>query len=96
MTRYVIYSCLFQFLFVLNFFCFSAFAADSVIQYDEKPFRWTITTEHSTCQIILTKDKNITPGFFGPLAGPRTFQAPAYSATTFMNGQKTILPRQGK
>ena len=95
MARYVIYCCLFQFLFVLNFFCSSAFAADSVIQYDEKPSRWTITTEDSTCQLILTKDKNITPGFFGPLAGPRMFQAPAYLATTENGTSLREIPYRG-
>ena len=42
-----------------------------LIQFDENPTRWTLTTDHSSCQIILTKDKNLTPGFFGTTSGTR-------------------------
>lgn len=58
------------------------------IQFSANPARWTISTRHSSCQIILTKDKNLTPGFYGPIAGPRLYEAPNTTASV---EQGTIL-----
>lgn len=45
-----------------------------VIRMDQNPTRWTISTEHSTYQVILATDKNLVSGYFGPLSGERLFE----------------------
>ncbi|RPH92855.1 MAG: hypothetical protein EHM72_16860, partial [Calditrichaeota bacterium] len=52
-----------------------------VIAVDAQPTRWTLSTENSTCQIILTEDQNLTPGYYGPTAGTRPYEAPDWTAT---------------
>ena len=48
----------------------------SIIDISQNPTRWTIETDHASYQIILTTDKNLTPGYFGPYAGERLFESP--------------------
>ncbi|HUU27438.1 MAG TPA: alpha-galactosidase [archaeon] len=56
-------------------------AGADVIRVDQNPTRWTISTLHSTYQVILTEDNNLAPGYFGPLSGARLFEAPEYKNT---------------
>jgi len=54
-------------------------AWSGVIRVDQNPTRWTISTGHSTYQVILAADKNLVSGYFGPLSGERLFEAPDYN-----------------
>lgn len=77
-------------------FCVSGFSqAEPAITVAENPTRWTITTDHSSCQIILTKDKNLTPGWYGPTAGARLFQAPDWTATVENGTLLREIPYRG-
>lgn len=59
---------------LLNLECLMA----QVIRFDEEPNRWTLTTEKSSYQVILSNDNHLVPGYFGPLSGERLFEVPRY------------------
>ena len=75
---------------------FSSWAqAESAIRVDDNPTRWTLATAHSSCQIILTQDHNLTPGWYGPIAGARLLQAPDWSATVENGTLLREIPYRG-
>ena len=49
----------------------------SSIKFSQSPTRWTLSTNNATYQVILSKDSNLVPGYFGPDGGTRVFDAPA-------------------
>ena len=66
-----------------------------VIELSQNPTRWTISTENSSYQVILTEDKNLTPGYFGPLAGLRTFEAPNWKTPAEIGTILREVPYRG-
>lgn len=72
-----------------------ALLVSETIRFDNDPDRWTINTENSSCQIILTKDQNLTPGFYGAVSGSRLYEAPDYTATVENGTVLREIPYRG-
>ena len=62
---------------------------------DQNPTRWTISTGHSTYQVILAADKNLVSGYFGPLSGERLFEAPDYNESRKTGTVLREIPYRG-
>ncbi len=74
--------------------CSQASAAQAV-RFDHDPDRWTVTTANSTYQVILAEDKNLTPGYFGPLSGERLFDSPEYRNREKIGTLRREIPYRG-
>ncbi|MCK5346834.1 MAG: alpha-galactosidase, partial [Candidatus Heimdallarchaeota archaeon] len=61
----------------------SEYNAAQVIRTDENPFRWTLSTRNSSYQVILTENKSLFPGYFGPFSGERFFEVTKYMIGTY-------------
>jgi alpha-galactosidase len=75
-------------------FCPAA-RAFQAIRFDRNPDRWTITTSGSSYQVVLAEDKNLTPGFFGPLSGERLFDDPEYRNSKEVGTVRREIPYRG-
>ena len=75
-------------------FCPAAHALQA-IRFEHNPDRWTITTYRSTYQVIITEDKNLTPGFFGPLSGERLYDDPEYRNSKKVGTFRREIPYRG-
>lgn len=87
--------------FVILVFCFllSLFVVKTstaqVIQISDNPTRWTITMQNATYQVILTQDKNLTPGYFGTLSGERLFEEPNWKIPSIEGTLLREIPYRG-
>ncbi len=66
-----------------------------VIEVSENPVRWTIFTENTSYQLILTKDSSLTTGFYGPMSGQRTFEADDWNAEPKFGTSIREIPYRG-
>jgi len=66
-----------------------------VIRVDQGPTRWTISTQHSTYQVILTGDGDLVQGYFGPMSGERLLEAPSHRGTGGSNSFREVPYRGG-
>lgn len=65
------------------------------IKVSEAPTRWTIFTENTSYQVILTKDQNLTMGYYGPLSGDRTFEAESWTTDSIFGTSIREIPYRG-
>lgn len=61
-----------------------------VIKVSENLTRWSICTESSSYQILLTSDNRLTPGYYGPQSGEMIFVAIACVPHNSMNTQLVV------
>ncbi len=66
-----------------------------VIKVSENPVRWTISSENASYQVILTRDSNLTTGYYGPLSGERTFEADDWNADPKFGTSIREIPYRG-
>jgi len=73
----------------------SNFTNAEVIRVDQNPTRWTISTEHSTYQIVLTRNGDMIQGYFGPLLGGRLVGVLRYRDAQGISSVREIPYRGG-
>ena len=59
------------------------------IRVAENPTRWTLTTQNSSYQIILTENNDLTPGYFGPLSESRAKPVDGLRVRVLLPGEAT-------
>jgi len=65
------------------------------VKVSEIPKRWTISTDNTSYQVILTNDSCLTTGYYGPVSGDRTFEADAWNISPKMGTSMREIPYRG-
>ena len=73
----------------------TAILAADTISFDKNPDRWTINTEASTFQTVLSLDGDLTSGCFGPYSGNRVFDYPEYDNPPSTGTMHREIPYRG-
>jgi len=74
---------------------FASSTDSSNIKFSEKPSRWTLSTNNATYQIIISRDSNLVPGYFGPDGGTRVFDAPSWDSPKHTGAYIREIPYRG-
>ncbi len=74
----------------LTIVCFT-----QTIKVSDNPTRWTIFTDNTSYQVILTKDNSLTTGYYGPVAGERTFEADKWTTPPKYGTSIREIPYRG-